>query len=256
MSNNKNMFSSSLGQKLIMSLTGLFLISFLLIHLIGNLQLFTADYGYKFNVYARFMTTNPLIKTVSYLLYFSILFHAIKGILLERKNRSARKSKYAVAAGSTNSSWSSRNMGILGVIMLVFIVIHMSDFWFEYKFGEIPWTRYEVNLENGQIIHQSVTDESLQHFAHYTENGKDIFITKDLYLEVKEAFGQWWYVLLYVLSMVAIAFHLWHGFESAFQTLGINHPHYTPWIQKIGRAFSVLIPAGFALIPIVYFFTK
>lgn len=256
MSAKKNMFSSSIGQKLIMSLTGLFLISFLLIHLIGNLQLFVDDAGYKFNTYARFMTTNPLIKTTSYLLYFSILFHAFKGLWLASRNLQARKTKYAVSAGNSNSTWSSRNMGILGTVILVFVVVHMADFWFEYKFGEVPWTRYEVNLESGQMIHEPVTDAAKQRFAHYTDGAREIFVGKDLYAEVKEAFSQWWYVLLYVVSMAAIAFHLLHGFESAFQTLGVNHPRYTPLIKKLGLAFSILVPLGFAMIPLVYFFTK
>lgn len=205
-----------------MSLTGLFLITFLLAHLVGNLQLFIPDAGESFNKYAKFMTTNPLIKTVSYLLYFTIIFHAVWGLMLTLKNKSARPVPYA-KRNSQETTAFSRNMGILGTIILVFIVVHMSDFWYEYKFGELPYATYDG--------------------VEY----------KDLYVEVVEAFSCIWYVVLYVLSMAAISFHLIHGFQSAFQSLGLNHHKYTPVIHKVGYGFAIIVPLAFAIIPIFFY---
>ncbi|GAB3553301.1 succinate dehydrogenase cytochrome b subunit [Spirosoma fluminis] len=207
-----------------MSLTGLFLSSFLIVHMAGNLQLFKGDNGRAFNEYTYFMTHNPLIITISYLLYTSILVHALMAWILTRHNQESRPVKYAYARPDANSPWSSRNMGILGTVILVFIVIHMRTFWYEMHFGAVPMAEYD---------------------------GKQY---KDLYAVVKEAFSQWWYVLLYVLSMVALGYHLAHGFQSGFQSLGIRHPKYTPLIENLGRYFfAFLIPVAFAAMPIYVF---
>jgi succinate dehydrogenase / fumarate reductase, cytochrome b subunit len=214
--------SSSLGKKLIMALTGLFLVTFLIVHLIGNLQLLHDDDGRAFNIYARFMTTNPLIKTVSYLLYASILVHAIWALLLTLQNRKARGSGYAIV--NKSSAWSSRNMGVLGTIIFIFIVIHMKDFWAQMHWGGIPTANYD---------------------------GEEF---KDLYSIVALAFDELWYVILYVICMVALAFHLWHGFASGFQTLGLNHAKYNGVIGFVGKVIAVVIPAAFAWIPIKMFF--
>jgi succinate dehydrogenase / fumarate reductase, cytochrome b subunit len=217
------LFTSTLGRKLIMALTGLFLISFLVIHLIGNLQLLKSDGGEAFNVYAYFMTHNPVIKTISYSLYASILIHALWALLLSVQNRKARGAQgYAVV--NKASSPAARNMGILGTVIFIFIVIHMKDFWAEMHWGSVPIKTY-----SGQEV-------------------------KDLYALVAGAFSQAWYVGLYSISMLMLAFHLWHGFASAFQTLGLNHSKYNPAIKFMGRAFAIVIPALFAWIPINMFF--
>jgi len=215
--------TSSIGQKIIMSLTGLFLISFLAVHLIGNLQLLIPDGGEAFNIYAKFMTTNPVIKTTSYLLYAGILLHAIQGILLWRKNMASRNSRYATQKFN-EVSWASRYMGALGTIILIFLILHMWQFWFQMKIGALPLVSYEG--------YEGV---------------------KNLYAPVAEAFSQWYYVVFYVFAMVMIAFHLLHGFQSAFQTLGLNHKKYTPLIKAIGVVYSVAVPLGFAIIPIYFF---
>lgn len=252
------LFTSSIGRKVLMALTGLFLILFLVIHLLGNLQLLKADDGYAFNKYAWFMTTNPLIKTVSYLLYATILLHAFKGLYLAYTNKKARGSKsYGSYNGNANSHWTSRNMGILGTLILAFIIGHMSDFWWEYKFGDIPWTKYETSIVDESTIATDITGEN--HGAHIrmgVANDKEVFITKNLYKETVEAFEQSWLVALYVLAMAAIAFHLWHGFASAFQTLGMNHPRWNPLINGLGKSFSVLVPAAFAIIPLYIYLLK
>jgi succinate dehydrogenase / fumarate reductase cytochrome b subunit len=124
-----DLFSSTLGRKVVMALTGLFLILFLLIHLIGNLQLLKGDGGHAFNVYADFMSTNPLIQTVSKVNFAFIIFHVIWSILLTRRNRLARGPQGYAVTNTKSSIWSSRNMGILGTLVLVFIVVHLQNFW-------------------------------------------------------------------------------------------------------------------------------
>lgn len=222
--------ASSIGQKIIMSLTGLFLITFLLIHLIGNLQLISDDGGQAFNEYAYFMTHNPLIKTISYGLYFFILLHAFQGIALWRRNKSSRGDVgYAVKknrVAGDNSRVSSVYMGALGTVILIFILIHMYQFWLQMKMGQTLMVSYA--------------------------GGEEV---KDLYTLVAAAFANPLYVVFYVVCMIFVAFHLWHGFQSAFQTLGLNHPKWTPLIKVVGKFYSVLVPLGFAIIPIyMYFF--
>ena len=218
------LFSSSLGYKVLMALTGLFLIIFLAVHLAGNLQLLKGDGGQAFNIYAEFMSTNPLIQAVSKVNLAFIIIHIIWAISLSRKNRIARGPEgYAVKSGKS-SHWTSRNMGILGTIILVFIVIHLKDFWWQMHNGELATENYD---------------------GHQVRN---------LAVLVGEWFHKGWYVTLYVLCMGAVAFHLWHGFASAFQTLGLNHLKYNGLIAFVGKVFAILVPALFALIPIVMFF--
>jgi len=220
--------SSSLGQKVVMSLTGLFLMLFLVVHLLGNLQLLKDDGGEAFNTYAFFMTHNPLIKFISYTLYAFILWHAVQGIRLWLSNKAARgNARYAVNY-SRSSERSSRNMAWLGIIILVFILLHMYQFWLQMKLGKLPPVEVEA-------------------YSHPVQN---------LYIPVMEAFKNPLYVIFYVVSMVVIAFHLWHGFWSSFQTLGLNHRRYTPLIKSLGYIYSIGIPAAFALIPIWMYFSN
>lgn len=225
--------------------------------MVGNLQLFKNDAGLAFNKYAVFMTTNPLIKTTSYLLYFAILFHAFKGLLLAYKNQKARPIKYQAFDGKANSHWSSRNMGILGTIMLVFIVVHMSNFWWEYKFGHVPYTRYMENIQTGEIASNYMPKGYVMNskMEEYNDGIMKVTTVKDLYREVSEEFKtEWWLVALYVISMAAVAFHLYHGFQSAFQTLGLNHKKYNGIINIIGLGvFAILLPIGFAAMPLYFF---
>ncbi|MEO1049397.1 MAG: succinate dehydrogenase cytochrome b subunit [Bacteroidota bacterium] len=217
-------FSSTLGRKLLVALTGIFLILFLVVHLAGNLQLLKNDEGEAFNIYAHTMASNPLIKVVSILNFAFIALHAIVALVLARYNKKARPVSYAVNAGSSNSSWASRNMAVLGLIVLVFILVHLKGFWYENKFGSIEQETYpEVGAVN------------------------------NLYKVVDATYAEWWYVLFYVACMGFVAFHLFHGFQSAFQTLGLNHVKYTPVIKKIGVAFAIVVPLLFAVIPIVMF---
>lgn len=214
-------FNSSIGSKLIMSLTGLFLCTFLLVHMAGNLQLFVSDQGAAFNAYAKFMTSNPLIKTVSYGLYAMILLHAVKGILIWLYNRNAKGQAYAGREKSdTRFRFAAHNMATLGIIVFAFIGTHMFNFWAK---------------------------------MHFTTMPTDAAGNKDLYKLVAEAFQNPILVGFYVVSMMALSLHLLHGFASGFQTLGLNHKKYTPIIQATGTAFSILVPLGFAAMPLFFF---
>jgi len=214
--------TSSIGKKVLMAITGIFLITFLPVHLLGNLQMLNDDGGESFNLYAQFMTHNEIIKIVSYTLYLSIVLHAIQGLLLWRQNASARGQNYAVKvtrAVATNARAATR-MGWLGTILLIFILLHMYQFWLQMKLGNVPMASY-----GGEVV-------------------------KDLYTPVMVAFADPIFVIIYVISMVAIAFHLWHGFQSAFQTLGLNHSKYMTFVRALGKFYAVIVPFGFALIPV------
>jgi len=216
-------FTSSIGQKILMSLTGIFLILFLTVHLAGNLQLLFDSTGEKFNVYADFMGHNPLIQFISIGNFSFILLHAIIGIFLWLGNKSAKGSTYAVKSTKT-SSYSSRNMAWFGIIIFVFLILHLSNFWFKAK-----WPGLVDTISYGDVE------------------------VKNLYNLVVVKFSSLPYVIFYLISMVVVGLHLNHGFQSAFQTLGLNHKKYTPLIKGLGAAYSILIPFGFALIPIVFY---
>ena len=221
-------FLSSIGQKAVMGITGLFLVVFLIVHLIGNLQLLVDDGGRLFNVYAEFMTTNPIIKTISYTLYASILIHAVQGILLAIKNRRARGGlKYAVKTTATTNI-AARNMAIIGTIVFIFILIHMYQFWLQTKLDALEYVKYD---------------------------DYDVAV-KNLYEPVTYVFSLWYFVAFYIFSMILLAFHLYQGFQSAFQTFGLNHKKYTPLIKVIGTVYAVLVPLGFAIIPLFFYLTR
>ena len=231
---SSGILKSSLAKKYAMALTGLFLCSFLLGHLLGNLQLFVpgVEGQTAFNEYALFMTTFPLVKILSYLTYASVLFHVVDGIVLVVQNRKARPARYAVEKGSANSGWSSRNMAVLGTIVLVFIVTHMQNFWWRMHFGDMP-----TQLVNGQELKDLHT--VVMNFFDPAVNNMALAATT-----------------LYVLGMAGLGFHLWHGFSSAFQSMGVRHEGYTPIIEKVGKAFAVVVPAAFASIPLYLFMTQ
>jgi len=223
MSNNAGLFSSSLGRKYLMAITGLFLCSFLLVHLIGNVALYTDPV--KFNEYTRFMSSNPLIRVMEIILVVGFLAHIIDAVLLTKANKAAQPVKYAM--DKKNSSWYSRNMGLTGSIILAFLVLHLQSFWYQYKFGEVVY----VLDSNGESI-------------------------KDMYTIVITAFQQSWYAGIYVIAMVLLGSHLNHGFQSAFQSVGLRHKKYTPTIKKLGTAFAVLITLGFISFPIYFYFSQ
>ncbi|ATL45230.1 succinate dehydrogenase cytochrome b subunit [Elizabethkingia sp. HX WHF] len=214
---------NTLSRKMLMCLTGLFLGFFLLIHFLGNLQLFLPQEQahLQFNAYSHFLSGNIVIKIVSLVLYTSIILHAIDGLVITIKNRKSGGTYQSDRRGRA-SKWYSRNMGILGTLILIFLVIHFQNFWYVYKFGSLP-----------------LDDKG----------------NKDLYILVITVFKEWWYVVIYVISMIALCYHLIHGIYSAVRTLGLFHPKYVKWIKIAGIAYSVIISVGFALMPVYVFLT-
>lgn len=206
-----------------MCLTGLFLGFFLLIHFLGNLQLFLPQeqVHLQFNAYSHFLSGNIVIKIVSLVLYTSIILHAIDGLVITIKNKKSGGTYQSDRRGRA-SKWYSRNMGILGTLILIFLVIHFQNFWYVYKFGSLP-----------------LDDKG----------------NKDLYILVITVFKEWWYVVIYVISMIALCYHLIHGIYSAVRTLGLFHPKYVKWIKIAGITYSVIISVGFALMPVYVFLT-
>lgn len=220
-------FRTSIGKKLLVGATGFFLCSFVLVHLAGNVQLLYKDGGKAFNSYAAFMGHNGLIQFIAWGLKIVILLHAIIALQLTFSNRRARPVKYAINPGNQTSSWYSRQMAIMGSILLVFIAIHLVDFWAKFHYAELPTVNYEAT---GEPI-------------------------KDLYTIVWKAFENPLWVLIYVIGMIGLSFHLIHGFKSAFQTFGLNHVKYNGLINFVGVwLFGILIPVGFAIIPVYIYF--
>lgn len=206
-------FSTGIGQKLLMSLTGLFLISFLLVHLSGNLTLFNDDGGTAFNAYSEFMSTNILIRIMEIGLGLGFFIHILTSILVTLENRKARPQRYEKTNSSANSSFFSRNMFVTGSIVFVFLVVHLKNFFIDERFLHEYGSMFEA---------------------------------------VKVGFTNPWVSGFYVLALIILAFHLNHAFQSAFQTLGWTHKKYTPIIQFLGTAYSVIVPAGFATMPIYF----
>lgn len=291
-----------------MALTGLFLCLFLVGHLLGNLQLIThtGESGkLAFNEYAHFMATNPFIKIMAYLTYFSILFHAIDGILLTIQNKKARPQDYVYNNPGANSSTPSRYMAVLGTLVLVFIVMHMANFWYRTKVSSAQMPLHTIvktidypmgqNPQTGEPITQPI-DVTFLYLTNGTQreykfleptsgekqealevkNGTEIFDKrsdlkigegyKDLHGLVMTYFGQtkegyenekndlaWLAVSFYILAMAVLSFHLWHGFASAFQTLGLRSKKYVGTISMAGKLFAIVVPAAFAIIPILIY---
>lgn len=290
------LLKSSLAKKYWMALTGLFLCTFLLGHLAGNLQLLQGgEEGRRaFNEYAAFMAHNPFIKLLSYVTYISILFHAIDGIMLAVQNKKARPNKYAYTRPNENSSPIARNMAVLGTMILIFIVTHMANFWYKAKISSegLPLHTVEIAnpqnpMERGQLYltttgsyipveGKEIPDEQRE----YVIKNKTEIYSKSVNLKIADGYkdlhsltvaffgqdrSQYGFpvnqnaiiaVVLYVVSMAVLGFHLWHGFASAFQSLGLRHKKYTSLIQFVGKLFSIAVPALFALIPIFIYLNR
>ena len=217
-----NFIQSSLGKKLLMGLTGLFLISFLVIHCLLNSFIFFNDGGLMFNKGAQFMADNPIIRSMEIVLFLGLIIHCVQALILTMQNNKARPIKYAMNNGAANSKWYSRSMGVLGSLLLLFLVVHLAHFWVKSRITGLP--------------------------------GEDANGNENLYAVMQEVFHMGWVVIVYVLGVIALAYHLLHGFPSAFQTMGWNHPKYNGLIRISGTLFSIIIPLIFALMPIAMYF--
>lgn len=230
-------FSYSIGKKMIMALTGIFLITFLPVHLAGNLLLLKGPAA--FNEYAEFMGTSPLIRVMEFVLFGGFIFHIVDGLMLKMQNKKARPIGYAVSAGSKNASWFSKNMATTGIILLIFLILHLISFFIKARFGAD--VNFGINSENwnGSWLTQGDYGVTPEH-------------PFSMYHKTAMLFSIPWYAILNIVAMLVIMGHLIHGFQSAFQTLGINHPKYTPLIKAIGYGYAVIVPLGFCVIPVAF----
>lgn len=215
-----SVLSSSIAKKVAMALSALFLIVFLVIHLTVNLtSLFSEDI---FNELSHFMGTNPLIQfAMQPILIFGVVFHFIMGFVLELKNREARNVKYIKYNGAASSTWMSRNMIYTGAVILAFLVLHFIDFWFP-----------ELNHKYIEVLPEDPT----RYFG-----------------ELQHKFEEPWRVGVYIVAFVLLALHLLHGFQSAFQSIGLNNK-YTKAVKTLGKIYAIVIPLGFIIIALFLHF--
>lgn len=212
--------TSSVGRKYVMALTGLFLIIFLLVHAYVNVNVLFTNGEENFNRAANFMSTNVLVRIAEFGLFAGFIIHIYQGYLLANRNRTRRTQKYAINAPAQTSTWYSRSMALLGTLILLFLIVHISNFWVPSRFGGLEEVAYK-DLE-----------------------------THNLYKRMDEVFSNVWLVGLYVVGCISLGWHLLHGFQSAFQTLGWKHRKYAAAIESTGVVFSILVPLIFALMPI------
>jgi succinate dehydrogenase / fumarate reductase cytochrome b subunit len=211
---------STLGKKYLMGITGLLLVSFLLVHCSINALIFINDGGQLFNLAAHFMATNILIRTAEIGLFVGILLHIIDAFVLTYQNRNARPVGYKKSNASANSTWYSRSMMLLGSAVLFFLIIHLAHFWVKSRFvGLAP-----VMIDGAEY--------------------------ENLYAVMVAVFSDPLWVVVYVLSMIPLAYHLMHGFSSTFQSLGLSHSRYTPIIKVAGLLYAVVLPIVFAAMPV------
>jgi succinate dehydrogenase / fumarate reductase, cytochrome b subunit len=215
----KEFITSSIGKKILMSLSGLFLISFLIVHCTINALIFINDDGETFTHWAHFMGTNPVIRTLEIVLILGFLIHIVQAYILWRQNKNARPVAYAYVKQSKKVTWYSRSMTLLGTLILLFLVVHTSAFW-------IP-----------NRTSQFTTGEELPLYQMMLEKFQDPVL-----------------VTIYMLGCISLFWHLLHGFKSAFQSLGLNHVKYNKAISFVGISFSVIVSIIFALMPLSIYF--
>ncbi|MFP4620157.1 MAG: succinate dehydrogenase cytochrome b subunit [Bacteroidales bacterium] len=213
-------FTSSVGKKFIMSVTGIFLILFLIVHLtVNSLLLVGAD---AFNEAAHFMATNPVIVIIEPLLAVGFIVHIIYSAYITLQNQRQRPVRYRKVERWSSSTWPSRNMFILGAFILIYLVIHLSNFFWKVRFGQV-----ETVMVNGTEMH-------------------------NLYSLVSSLFQNWWYDLIYILGALFLALHLSHGFWAAFQSLGWNNDLWRNRLKRIAYVFALIMGVGFSIIPIYF----
>lgn len=215
----KQVFTSSVGKKLTMGLTGIFLILFLIIHAGLNACIWAGDGGEMFTKGAHFMGGNWVPRLLEVGLFAGLILHIVQGLMLEVSNRSKRPQGYAVSYGNKGSKWYSRSMGLLGTLILLFLILHLYHFW-------LPNRSHQSFLLGEEI---------------------------NLFEKMKLEFSQLWVVIVYVLGCGSLGYHLAHGFQSAFRTLGVHNNRYNTMLTSLGLGFSILIPLAFAMMPISFY---
>ncbi len=218
--NWKQSFSTSIGKKILVGATGLFLITFLIVHCYVNAMVFWMDGGKHFTEAAAFMGGNVAVRIIEVGLFAAFFIHIFQGLSLWSQNSKRRQVKYAVSAGNKTSKWYSRSMGLLGTLILMFLIVHLYHFWAPNRYGQA-----------------------------FDPNWKDT----DLYDKMQIIFSQLWVVIVYVLGCISLSWPLMHGFYSGFQTFGLGTYKYKGIIKSTGIAFSIIVPLIFASMP-VYFY--
>jgi len=221
-------FTSAVGRKIVMALSGLFLISFLLVHVGLNSCIFNdivnpEDDGSMFNRAAAFMGDSYVIRIIEIGLFAVFILHIIQGYAVEISNRKKRKQGYQVTLGNRGSTWMSRSMAILGTLVFLYLIVHIAQFWWP--------SRITGNLQE----------------AEYLNNGKQYH---NLFLKMYETFQEPWVVILYLVGVAALCFHLLHGFHAAFRSIGVHNKKYLSLLKGLGYGFSVIVCILFALMPI------
>lgn len=215
-------FTSAVGKKLVMGLTGLFLISFLVVHVGINACIWANDGGVMFNKAAHFMGGTVVIRIMEVGLFIGIFLHIIQGYVLSASNQAKRKVGYAVPMGNSGSTWYSRSMGLLGTVLLLFFILHWWHFWIPSRFTGIE----EVLLPGSE---------------------KKLYNVFGL---MKITFSELWVVIVYVVACFSLFWHLLHGFQSAFRTMGLSNKKYVSLVKTMGVGFSIVVPLAFAMMPV------
>ncbi len=224
-----NFLTASIGRKFIMSISGIFLMMFICVHLGINLLLIFDDSGDLFNLGAHFMATNPMIKVMEPVLGLGFMVHIIWSCILTLQNMKARPVSYAKTNQSDSSTWASRNMFVLGALIFVFLVAHIMNFFWKIKFTGDPLLAHVmingVEMENAYALVATFFKESVI------------------------------YCIVYILGGILLGLHLGHGFWSSFQTLGFANKIWLKRLQIIGKIYAFVVAIGFAIIPL-YFLIK
>lgn len=216
-----------------MSLTGIFLITFLIVHVSINACIFNTlvdskDKGEVFNRAAHFMGSTFLIRVMEIGLFIMFFIHIIQGLVLAGYNSTKRGTPYQITYGNRGSRWYSRSMGLLGTLILLFLIVHIAQFWVPSRFGQLQ----EFTLQNGDQVH-------------------DLFRRmQDVFHDSPMAIGV---VILYVLGCISLAYHLAHGFQSAFRTLGVHNRKYVRMLVVMGNWFSIIIAIAFSSMPVTMY---
>jgi len=203
-----------------MSFTGIFLILFLIVHVGLNACIWANDGGTMFNAGAHFMGNNVVPRILEIGLFAGLILHIVQGLMLELSNRSKRGSVGYAVSYSKGSKWYSRSMGLLGTIILLFLILHLYNFWLPNRANQGFLLGEEINL----------------------------------YAKMQDIFSNLWVVIIYVLGCISLGYHLAHGFQSAFRTIGVHNKRYNTIFTTLGYGFSVIVPLAFALMPLSFHF--
>ena len=221
-----NFLTTSIGRKFLMSISGIFLMVFLIVHLSVNLLLIFDDSGELFNQGAHFMVTNPAVRIMEPILALGFVIHIIWSFFISLQNLKARPIKYNKLNNSQSSAWASRNMLVLGALVLVFLVMHIIDFYWKIRFtGDPSLNPVDIagtEMENTYALVAGLFKTSLV------------------------------YCIIYIIGAILLGFHLGHGFWSSFQTIGLANKVWLKRLQFVGQIFAILIAVGFSIIPLYF----